>query len=450
MPVPLSYTALATMNHSAKDLTPLWTPSDETIASANITRYITWLAARGVEVDSYDELWRWSVDHIEDFWESLWEYFELTYSEKWSAVLTQRKMPGAEWFLGVRLNYAENIFARRVDSKPMLLFKGEKTELQEYSWAEIEEQTRRLAAVLKQLGVKEGDRVVAYLPNIPEAIVALLAVSSIGAVWSSCPPDFGKSSVLDRFIQIQPKVLLAVDGYDFGGNTHDRRAVVAEIQQALPTVKQTILIDHISKGTAGLINTVLWSQALSNADDSSLTFAQLPFDHPLWVLYSSGTTGLPKPIVHGHGSIVLEHCKALVFHNDIKPDDRFYWYSSTGWMMWNYLVGALFARATLVIYDGSPAYPSMNVQFELAEKAGVTYFGTSAAFIDACRKAGTHPNQDYELSAIRAVGSSGSPLSTDGFQWVYENINKDLALESLCGGPDLCTAGVGGGRPLPL
>jgi len=438
------------MKQSIEDIAPLWTPSDETIASANITSYISWLTARGIEVSNYDELWRWSVDHIEDFWESLWDYFELTYSKKWSAVLTERKMPGAEWFPGVRLNYAENIFARRDDSKPMLLFKGENTELQEVSWAEIEEQTRRLATTLNKLGVEEGDRVVAYLPNIPEAIVALLAVSSIGAIWSSCPPDFGKSSVLDRFSQIEPKVLLAVDGYDFGGKTHDRRPVLAEIQQALPTVEQTLLIDHISKETADLKNTVLWSQALRDTDDSVLTFAQLPFDHPLWVVYSSGTTGLPKPIVHGHGGVILEHYKAVVFHNDIKPDDRFYWYSSTGWMMWNYLIGALFAKATLVIYNGSPAYPNANAQFELAEKAGVTYFGTSAAFISACLNAGIHPSQDYDLSAIRAVGSTGSPLSTDGFRWIYENINKDLALESLSGGTDLCTAFVGGARTLPI
>ena len=438
------------MKQSIEDIAPLWAPSDETIATANITRYISWLTARGIEVSDYDELWRWSVDHIEDFWESLWDYFELSYSKKWSVVLRERKMPGAEWFPGVRLNYAENIFARRDDSKPMLLYKEENTELQEISWAEIEEQTRRLAATLKKLGVEEGDRVVAYLPNIPEAIVALLAVSSIGAIWSSCPPDFGKSSVLDRFSQIEPKVLLAVDGYDFRGKTHDRRPVLAEIQQALPTVEQTVLIDHISKETTDLKNTVLWSQALRDADDSALAFAQLPFDHPLWIVYSSGTTGLPKPIVHGHGGVILEHCKAVVLHNDIEPDDRFYWYSSTGWMMWNYLVGALFAKATLVIYNGSPTYPNANAQFELAEKAGITYFGTSAAFISACLNAGIHPNQDYDLSAIRAVGSTGSPLSTDGFRWIYENINRDLALESLSGGTDLCTAFVGGARTLPI
>jgi acetoacetyl-CoA synthetase len=438
------------MKQSIKDLSPLWTPSEETIASANITCYISWLRERGIEVANYDELWRWSVDHIEDFWESLWDYFGLIYSEKWSAVLPERKMPGAEWFPAVRLNYAENIFARHDNSKPMLVFKAENSSLQEYSWDEIEDQNRRLATILKQVGVEEGDRVVAYLPNIPEAIVALLAVSSIGAVWSSCPPDFGKNSVLDRFIQIEPKVLLAVDGYDYGGKTHDRRSVVAEIQQALPTVEQTLLIGHISNETAGLTNTVLWSQALSDADASSLAFAQVPFDHPLWILYSSGTTGLPKPIVHGHGGIVLEHCKAVVFHNDIKPDDRFYWYSSTGWMMWNYSVGALFAGATIVLYNGSPAYPSMSAQFELAEKSGVTYFGTSAAFISGCMKAGICPNKDYDLSAIRAVGSSGSPLSTDGFQWIYENINRDLALESLSGGTDLCTAFVGGARTLPI
>ncbi|MDP6651296.1 MAG: acetoacetate--CoA ligase [Gammaproteobacteria bacterium] len=438
------------MKQSIEDIAPLWTPSDETIASANITSYISWLTTRGIEVSNYDELWHWSVDHIEDFWESLWDYFELTYSKKWSAVLTERKMPGAEWFPGVRLNYAENIFARRDDNKPMLLFKAENTDLQEVSWATIEEQTRRLATTLKKLGVEEGDRVVAYLPNIPEAIVAMLAVSSIGAIWSSCPPDFGKSSVLDRFSQIEPKVLLAVDGYDFGGKAHDRRPVVAEIQQALPTIEQTLLIDHISKETADLKNTVLWSQALRDADDSALTFTQLPFDHPLWIVHSFGTTGLPKPIVHGHGGVILEHCKAVVFHNDIKPDDRFYWYSSAGWMMWNYLIGALFAKAILVIYNGSPAYPNANAQFELAEKAGVTYFGTSAAFISACLNTGIHPNQDYDLGAIRAVGSTGSPLSTDGFRWIYENINKDLALESLSGGTDLCTAFVGGARTLPI
>ena len=430
--------------------TPLWSPDDNIVSAANITEYINWLAEKGVFVSDYPELWRWSVDNIEAFWESLWDFFDLTYSQKWSTVLTERKMPGAHWFPDARLNYAENIFSRRDDSRPMLLYKGEETDLMAISWADMAEQTRRLAAVLRKAGVHEGDRVVAYLPNIPEAIVALLAVSSLGAIWSSCPPDFGESSVLDRFTQIEPKVLLAVDGYNYGGKLHDRRSVVAKLQAALPTVEKTILIGYIKADTSGLTNTMLWSEALATAADSPLTFAQVPFNHPLWVLYSSGTTGLPKPIVHGHGGIVLEHCKSLVFHNDIKPGDRFYWYSSTGWMMWNYLIGALLAGATPVIYNGSPAYPDMNSQFALAEVAGVTYFGTSAAFVSACIKAGIHPNQQYDLSKIRGVGSTGSPLSTDGFHWIYDNINADLALESLSGGTDLCTAFVGGARTMPI
>ena len=430
--------------------TLLWSPSDEVIAGANITRYIHWLETRGIEVADYAGLWRWSVNDIDAFWESLWDYFDLRYSEQWAAVSAGREMPGVRWFPGVRLNYAENIFARRDDSKPMLLYQAESGDLMEYSWAGIEEQTRRLASVLRQSGVEQGDRVVAYLPNIPEAVVALLAVSSIGAVWSACPPDFGENSVLDRFTQIEPRVLIAVDGYDFGGRHYDRRAVVAKLQASLPTLEKTLLVSQNGADTRGLERTVPWSEALEAAADSPLSFAQLPFDHPLWVLYSSGTTGLPKPVVHGHGGIVLEHCKAVVLHNDIKPHDRFYWYSSTGWMMWNYLLGGLFGGATIVLYNGSPGFPDMNAQFALAEKAGISYFGTSAAFVSACIKAGTQPNRRHDLSRIRAVGSTGSPLSTDGFNWIYDNINRELALESLSGGTDLCTAFVGGARTLPV
>ena len=430
--------------------TLLWSPSDKVIAGANITRYIHWLETRGIEVADYAGLWRWSVNDIDAFWESLWDYFDLRYSERWTAVSAGREMPGVRWFPGVRLNYAENIFARRDDSKPMLLYQAESGDLMEYSWAGIEEQTRRLASVLRQSGVEQGDRVVAYLPNIPEAVVALLAVSSIGAVWSACPPDFGENSVLDRFTQIEPRVLIAVDGYDFGGRHYDRRAVVAKLQASLPTLEKTLLLSQNGADTRGLKCTVPWSEALEAAGDSPLSFAQLPFDHPLWVLYSSGTTGLPKPVVHGHGGIVLEHCKAVVLHNDIKPHDRFYWYSSTGWMMWNYLLGGLFGGATIVLYNGSPGFPDMNAQFALAEKAGISYFGTSAAFVSACIKAGTQPNRRHDLSRIRAVGSTGSPLSTDGFNWIYDNINRELALESLSGGTDLCTAFVGGARTLPV
>ncbi len=432
------------------DTSLLWTPTEKDIAEANLTHYRHWLARRGVDLEDYAALLRWSVEHSEDFWESLWHYFELRYSLDWTAVLQEQKMPGARWFPGMRLNYAENIFSRCDDARPMLLYRDENQPLRALSWAEGREQTRRLAAVLKALGVQPGDRVVAYLPNTPEAVIALLAVSSLGAIWSSCPPDFGENSVLDRFTQIEPKVLLAVDGYYFGGKAFDRRAVISSMQDALPSLEHTLLLDNLGSGCAEFSKTSLWTQAVAEAGDAPLDFAQVPFDHPLWVLYSSGTTGLPKPIVQGHGGILLEHCKATVLHNDIKPGERFYWYSSTGWMMWNYLVGALLARATIVLYDGSPAYPDMHAQFALAEQAGINYFGTSAAFITACMNAGIEPAREHELGAIRALGSTGSPLSSDGFRWIYQHLKSDLALESLSGGTDLCTAFVGGARVLPI
>ena len=438
----------------------LWTPTPEIIEQANLTSYMRWLVGRNIHATTYRELWQWSVGNPADFWESLWDYFGLVYSQKWETALADPQMPGANWFVGARLNYAENIFAKRDDSKPMLLYKGEDTPIMPYSWAEIEEQTRRLAQVLRRMGVQPGERVVGYLPNIPEAIVSLLATASLGAIWSSCPPEFGENSVLDRFIQIEPKVLIATTGYRYNGKHHDRRDLVNHLQAKLPTVQHTILLEDSPAPSAfvpvrprpieEIDTTISWETALAAADDTPLTFAQLPFDHPLWVLYSSGTTGLPKPIVHGHGGILLEQIKATVFHNDLKPSDRFYWYSSTGWMMWNYVVGSLLSGATAVLYNGAPGYPDMNAQFALAEAAGVTYFGTSAAFVSACIKADIHPNQQYDLSRIRGVGSTGSPLSVEGFQWIYDNLNRHLALESLSGGTDLCTAFVGGARIQPI
>jgi acetoacetyl-CoA synthetase len=430
----------------------LWEPAPEVIESTNLTHYMRWLAARrGLHFITYTELWRWSVTDIQAFWESLWDYFGLRHSQKWTTVLESRQMPGARWFPGTRLNFAENIFALRTPDRPMMLYQSEWQPLTTLSWAEVYEQVGRLAAALRRMGVGEGDRVAAFLPNTPEAMIAILAAASLGAIWSSCSPDFGERSVLDRFAQIEPKVLIAVDGYQYNGKRFDRRPVLRALQLALPTVERTILIPHMGLGVGDLLNTTMWEEALDGGGPAGeLEFAQLPFDHPLWILYSSGTTGLPKPIVHGHGGILLELVKSTFFHNDLKPGDRFFWYTSTGWMMWNYLLGSLLSGASIILYNGSPGYPNLHVLFELAERSGMTYFGTSAAFISACLKAGICPNERYDLSRIRGLGSTGSPLTPEGFAWVYDCINRELALESLSGGTDLCTAFVGGARINPI
>ncbi len=428
----------------------LWQPDREDLENANLHAYMGWLEASGVKTGSYAALWRWSVDHLEDFWMSLWEYFELRATHQRGPVLAERSMPGAVWFPGTRVNYAENIFYKMNPTRPVLAYRGERGPLLEIHRQELAEQTAALAAALRAMGVRRGDRVVAYLPNIPEAIVGVLATASLGAIWSSCPPDFGVRSVLDRFTQIEPKVLLATDGYDYGGKTFDRRGVLGELQDALPSLEGTILVPYLSAGSGGLADTTLWEDALEAQSPAELDFERVPFDHPLWILYSSGTTGLPKPIVQGHGGILLEHIKATAFHNDLKPDDRFFWYSSTGWMMWNYLLGSLLTGCSAILYNGSPGFPDMNALWQLAEQTGMTYFGTSAAYISACMKAEIQPNRQFDLSQIRAVGSTGSPLTASGFQWVYQNVNRDLALESLSGGTDLCTAFVGGARILPI
>ncbi len=434
------------------DQKPLWAPTTKSIANANLTHYQNWLAKHyDLQFTSYQELWQWSVDHIADFWESLFTYFNLTYSQKWTDPLPEQTMPGTRWFVGAKLNFAENIFAKQTAERPMMLYKREDKTLATISWQEAFDQTRQLAQSLQKMGIKRGDRVIGYLPNIPEAIISLLAVASLGAIWSSCSPDFGSRSVLDRFSQIEPKVLITVDGYQYNGKLFNRLEVIAELQKALPSLQQTILIPEIGAKPAPLAHTTMWKDILDTAPPTTeFIFEQVPFDHPLWVLYSSGTTGLPKPIVHGHGGILLELHKETVFHNNLKPGDHFFWYSSTGWMMWNYMIGALLAGATIVLYNGSPGYPDLNGLFALAEHCQINYFGTSAAFISACIKAGIHPHQQFDLSQIRAVGSTGSPLSPEGFHWVYNNINSHLALESLSGGTDLCTPFVGGIPTQPI
>ena len=322
----------------------------------------------------------------------------------------------------------------------------------EVSWGELQNKTAALAAGLRAMGVERGDRVAAYLPNIPEAVVGLLACASIGAVWSSCSPDFGAGSVVDRMQQIEPKVLLAVDGYRYGGKDYDRKDVVAKLQQEIPTIQQTVLLPYIAEDpeTKSLENVVMWEDLLSEHEGAELSFEQVPFDHPFWVLYSSGTTGLPKAIVQSQGGILLEHLKKTVLHMDLGPGDRFFWFTTTGWMMWNLVVGGLLSGATAVLYDGNPGYPDMNVLWKFAEKTGMTCFGTSASYLTACMKAEIEPGKDFDLTNLESIGSTGSPLPPEGFEWVYEHVKEDVWLFSTSGGTDMCTAFVGGVPLLPV
>src|SRR6266700_1748699 len=379
----------------------LWEPSQELKRQANVTRYMQWLAQeKGLSFHSREELWQWSVNNLEDFWASIAEYFHVKFSQQYTAVLTKRKMPGAEWFPGARLNFAEHVFRNATSDRPALVFRSERHELVEVSWSELRQKAGAVARALRAMGVQQGDRVVAYMPNIPETLIAFLACASMGAVWSSCSPDFGTSSVIDRFKQIEPKVLFAVDGYQYNGKAFDRRPIMSELQQSLPTLEKTILFPYLFKddgpSSANLVHTVPWHDLLS--ENAGLEFEQVPFDHPLWVLYSSGTTGLPKPIVQGHGGILLEHLKSLALDLDIRAGDRYFFYSSTSWMAWNYLVGGLLHGTTAVLYDGSPAHPDAGGSWRVAAATRATTFGMGAAYVTACEKAGVRPAAQFDLT----------------------------------------------------
>jgi len=439
------------MGTASGDETLLWEPSEELKQQATLTRYMQWLEReKGLYVRDQEELWHWSVSHLEDFWASIWDFFSVKASRPYTSVLADRKMPGAQWFGGAELNYAEQVFRNASVGYPALLFQSERHPLRAVSWEELSRNVGSVANALRALGVKPGDRVVSYMANLPETVIAFLACASIGAVWSSCPPDFGTSSVIERFQQIEPKVLFAVDGYQYNGKEFDRRSVLSELQQALPTLHTTVLLPYLSKDTdtEGETSMVLWHDFLSS--DTTLTFEQVPFEHPLWVLYSSGTTGLPKAIVQGHGGIVLEHLKSVGLSLDLKPGDIFFWYTTTGWMMWNILVGGLLVGTTILLYDGSPAYPTLNMLWKLAQESGMTFFGTSAGYITSCMKAGLEPGTTYDLSKLRALGSTGSPLPPEGFGWVYEHVKRDIWLASISGGTDVCSAFVGGSVLLPV
>ncbi len=430
----------------------LWEPSKERVAAARMTAYLDWLAReRGLHPGTYDELWRWSVDDLDGFWRSVWDWFEVPASAPPTAVLGDRRMPGAQWFPGARLNWAEGLL-RHADAaggdRTAVVGLGEDGEPVELSWAELTARVASVAAVLRELGVRPGDRVAAYLPNIPQAVVALLATASVGAIWSCCAPDFGTKGVIDRFQQIAPTVLIAVDGYRFGGRDVDRTETVAELRQQLPSVRHTVVVRHLHPDRPVPADAVPFD-ALTGSD-AAPAYQQVPFDHPLWILYSSGTTGLPKGIVHGHGGILLEHLKLHGLHLDSGPGDRVFIFASTAWMVWNTLVSALSVGATVICYDGSPVAPQPDAMFAVCAEQRATRFGTGAAYLTICERAGARPGDRHDLSALRSIMSTGSPLPDSAWHWVYDAVKSDLLLGSDCGGTDVCTAFIGTNPLLPV
>ncbi len=424
---------------------PLTLPSEEQRARAHVTGFIGWLAReRGVEVPAWDDLRTWSVTDVEGFWASVWAYFGVKAHTPYETVLAERTMPGARWFPGATLNYAEHCFGTPEDADATAVVGHSQTRPRvELTFGELAEQVRRVRAGLRRLGVRRGTRVVGYLPNCPETLVAFLATASLGAVWASCAPEFAAPAVVDRFGQIEPTVLLAVAGYTYGDKEIDRREHVAAIRDGIPTLEHVV---HVPYGGHGLPGTVSWSD-LAAPTAEVLEFEPVPFDHPLYVLFSSGTTGKPKAIVHGHGGILLEHLKNHAFHWDLGPGDRLLWFTTTAWMMWNTLVSALLVRSSLVMIDGNPLHPDLRAQWRLAEETGATLMGASPGYLMACRKDGVRPAEEFDLSRLRQIGVAGSPFPAEGFRWVTEQFGPSVLLNVGSGGTDVCT-GLLQGSPL--
>lgn len=431
---------------------PLWTPSAERARAAGITRYRDWLEKeRGLTFADYESLWRWSVTELEAFWRSIWDFTGVQAHHPFERVLSHRAMPGAKWFEGATLNYAEHSLAhaRRPETgkHPAIVCHSETRPRVEISWTALTDQVGALTAALARLGVASGDRVVSYMPNIPETVSALLATAARGAIWSSCSPDMGAVGVLDRFRQIDPKLLFAVDGYRYGGKDFDRREVVRELVRQLPTLEAVIFVPYLDAGAAlDLAATdsgrriVVTTFADAIANPAAAAFTPVAFDHPLWVVYSSGTTGMPKPIVHGHGGTVIENLKSQRLHLDLRAGDRFFWFTSTSWIMWNLLVSTLHTGCTVLQFDGNPGHPDLSTLWRFAEHERANFVGISPAFIALCMKAGIKPSAQFDLGALRTVGSTGSPLTQEGYRWIYENVHPDVMLASISGGTDPGTA----------
>ena len=433
---------------------PLWAPDPQRIARARLTHYLGWLAARGRRFDSYAELWHWSVDDLDGFWGSLWDYFDIHASQPYQRVLGRRAMPGAEWFPGARLNYAEHALRHERAGAEALLYLNEREQLQALGWSELGAAVRRLATYLRSCGVTPGERVVAYLPNCPEAVIAMLATVSVGAIWASCGPDFGVRGVIDRFSQLAPRLAFCVDGYYYGGNAFDRRAELGSIVAALPTLERVVLCRRLYPDDAAAPSghTISWDEALCGpaVPRESFAFEQVPFAHPLWILFSSGTTGLPKPILHCHGGIILEHFKSLAFHLDVQARERMFFFTTTGWMMWNFLASALLADAVPVLYDGNPAYPEPDVLWRVVQQTRTSCFGTSPTYVGLLQKTGIVPAQRFDLTSLTSVLLAGSPVTAECMSWVYRCVKQDLWAHSGSGGTDLCSGIVGGVVTLPV
>ena len=429
----------------------LWSPPPDVRVATRVGRYLDWLEReRGIRPRSYDELWRWSTQELGAFWQTVWDHHDVRSSTPVEAALADATMPGARWFPGASLNWAEHALRlrQRDASDVVVVARSQTRDRQTLTVAELRDQVARARAGLQRLGVGRGDRVAGYLPNVPEAMIALLATASLGAIWTSCAPEFGVRSVVDRFSQVEPTILLTVDGYRYGQRAVERADEVAAIRAALPGLRATVAIPYLHPGGSRITGATTWEELLS--EPGELAFEHVPFDHPLYILYSSGTTGLPKPIVHGHGGILLEHLKIHALHHDLGPADRFFWYTTTGWMMWNYLASGLLVDAALVLYDGSPADPDIGTLWRMAGEEAVTYFGTSAPFLMACRKDGLVPGELADLSALRGLGSTGAPLPAEGFRYVYGSVSPSVHLQSVSGGTDVCTAFVGASPLVPV
>ncbi|ACV76734.1 acetoacetate--CoA ligase [Nakamurella multipartita] len=437
---------------TGNDVVPevLWSPSKERIARAAITDFADFVSDRtGRTFDDYAALWDYSTGEPADFWGAIADYFQVRWHEQPTEVLPDVSMPGARWFPGGTLNYAEHALAEPAEpvaGEPAIIAVAEDGSEQQLTRADLRRQVGAVQAGLRRLGVGQGDRVVALVPNTVHALVGFLATAALGAVWSSCSPDFGAPSVIDRFTQISPTVLIAVDGYRYGGKAFPVAETVTKLREALPSLAGAVHVPALGTDVpAGMIG---WDELTAQAAEQ--TFTPVPFDAPLWVLYSSGTTGLPKPIVHSVGGILVEHLKSLRLHWDLGRGDRFLWFTTTGWMMWNFLIGGLLVDATVILYDGSPGHPDLMTLWRLAEKHRVTLFGTSAPFVAASQKAGLRPAAELDLSSVTAIGSTGSPLSTSGFRWIRDEVGADIQIASFSGGTDVCTGVVGGAPTVPV